>query len=87
MEADIQEVLIWYAAKLTEDDLEWLTMLSVPDDKAGSDTVVERPVLSACALLKGVQMVDDWVDHFLDANQFVDRYLKFQQEIGDAMAP
>lgn len=58
MEADIQEVLISYAAELTEDDLEWLTMLSVPDDKADSDTIVEKPLLSASDLLKGVQMVD-----------------------------
>jgi len=58
VEADIQEVLISYAAELTEDDLEWLTMLSVPDDKADSDTIVEKPLLSASDLLKGVQMVD-----------------------------
>lgn len=87
MEADIQEVLISYAAELTEDDLEWLTMLRVPDNKADSDIVVERPLLSASDLLKGVQMVDDWVDHFLEADQFMDRCLKFQQEVGDAMAP
>jgi hypothetical protein len=48
---------------------------------------VERPLLSASDLLKGVQMVDDWVDHFLEADQFMDRCLKFQQEVGDAMAP
>jgi hypothetical protein len=59
VEADIQEVLISYAAELTEDDLEWLTMLRVPDNKADSDIVVERPLLSASDLLKGVQMVDD----------------------------
>jgi hypothetical protein len=59
VEADIQEVLISYAAELTESDLEWLTMLSVPDNKADSDTILERPLLSASALLKGVQMVDD----------------------------
>lgn len=59
VEADIQEVSISYATELTEDYIEWLTMLSVPDDKADSDTVVERPLLSAIALLKGVQMVDD----------------------------
>jgi hypothetical protein len=59
VEADIQEVPTSYAAELIEDDLEWLTMLSVPDDKPDSDTVVERPLLSACAVLKGVQMVDD----------------------------
>jgi hypothetical protein len=41
-EAYIQEVLISYAAELAEDDLDWLTVLSVPDDKADSDTVVER---------------------------------------------
>jgi hypothetical protein len=41
-EAYIQEVLISYAAKLAEDDLDWLTVLSVPEDKADSDTVVER---------------------------------------------
>jgi len=87
VEADIQEVLISYAAELTEDDLEWLTMLRVPDNKADSDIVVERPLLSASDLLKGVQMVDDWVDHFLEADQFMDRCLKFQQEVGDAMAP
>ena len=87
MEADIQEVLISYAADLTEDDLEWLTMLSVPDDKVDSDTVVERLLRTSSALMKGVQKVDDWVDHFLEANQFVDRCLKFQQEMGDAVAP
>jgi hypothetical protein len=59
MEADIQEVLISYAAELTEDDLEWLTVLSVPDDKADSDTFVERLLLSSSALSKGVQMLDD----------------------------
>lgn len=59
MEADIQEVLISYAADLTEDDLEWLTMLSVPDDKVDSDTVVERLLRTSSALMKGVQKVDD----------------------------
>jgi hypothetical protein len=59
VEADIQEVLISYAAELTENDLEWLTMFSVPDDKADYDTVLERPLLFASALLKGVLMVDD----------------------------
>jgi hypothetical protein len=43
VEADIQEVLISYAAELIEDDLEWLTVLSVPDNKVDSDTVVEKP--------------------------------------------
>jgi len=55
--------------------------------KADSDTVLERPLLSASALLKGVQMVDDWVDYFLEADQFMDRCRKFLQEMGDAMAP
>jgi len=59
VEADIQEVLISYAADLTEDDLEWLTMLSVPDDKVDSDTVVERLLRTSSALMKGVQKVDD----------------------------
>ena len=59
MEADIQEVLISYAADLTEDDLEWLTMLTVPDDKVDSDTVVERLLRTSSALMKGVQKVDD----------------------------
>jgi hypothetical protein len=50
-------------------------------------TLVERPLLSASALLKVVQMVDDLVDHFLEADHFVDRCVKFEQEMGDAMAP
>jgi hypothetical protein len=32
-------------------------------------------------------MVDDVVDHFLEADHFVDMCVKFQQEMGDAMAP
>ena len=62
-------------------------MLSVPDNKVVSDTVVERSLLTAIVLLKGVQMVNDLVDHFLEVDHLMDRCLKFKQEIGDSMAP
>jgi hypothetical protein len=40
---------------------------------------VERPQLAATALKKGVQVEDDLVDDFLEADHFMDRCLKFKQ--------
>jgi len=44
--------------------------------KDDSDATVERHELNISALKKGLQMVDDVVNHFFEINYFTDGFLK-----------
>ena len=46
-------------------------MLGEPYDEGNCTTLVERPQLTVIALNKGLQMVCDLVDNFLDVNNFM----------------
>jgi hypothetical protein len=41
--------------------MEWLPVLSEPEDEEDSNTYVERPQLIASAVKKGLQMADDLI--------------------------
>jgi hypothetical protein len=60
---------------------------SEPEDGKGCVAVVERPRLTATALGKGLQMVDDLVDNFFEVADFMDRYLKFKLKMEAVEAP
>jgi len=66
--------LIWGDC-LTE---ERLTVLNAPEDE-NSDTVLDMPHLTASALKKGPQVMDDSVNNFFDIDHFMDRCLKFKK--------
>jgi hypothetical protein len=53
---DIQEVLVYHAAELTEEEAEELRVLNGP---RGSDLFVEKQQLTISALKKGLQLVDN----------------------------
>jgi hypothetical protein len=61
-------------------------MLGEPYDVGNSNTVVERPQLTAIDLQKGLQMVCDLVDNFFEVNNFMDRCLIFKHIMEAAMA-
>jgi hypothetical protein len=61
-------------------------MLGEPHDAGNSNTVVERPPLTAIALQKGLQMVCDLVDNFFEVNNFMDRCPTFKHTMEAAIA-
>jgi len=62
----------------SEEDFNQLTVLGEPFDEGNSNTARERPQLTVIALNKGLQMVFDLVDYFLEVNNFMDRCLIFK---------
>jgi hypothetical protein len=46
-----------------------------------------KPQLPTSALKKGIQMMDNLVDHFFEVDHFMERYLKFEHEMEAVMAP
>jgi hypothetical protein len=62
-------------------------MLSEPEDEENSDTVLDRPLLTASTLKKGLQVMDYLVSNLSEVAHFVDRCLKFKHEIYAVMSP
>ena len=48
---------------------------------------MERPQLTASTPKKGLQMVDDLVDNFIEVNIFMDMCLKFKHSMESVMTP
>jgi hypothetical protein len=84
--ADIQEILNSQAAKLNEEDSKQLIALSQLDDEENSDTFVVRPQLTISTLKRGLWMEDDLVTNFFGVNHFMNRSLKFKNELQAGMA-
>jgi hypothetical protein len=61
-------------------------VLSETYDEGNSNTVVERPQLTVIAPNKGLQMVCDLDDNFLEVNNFMDRCLIFKHTMEAAIA-
>ena len=55
--------------------------------KEDSDAIVDRHQLNISILNKGLQMVDDLVNHFFEINHFTDGYLKYMHKIQAVMVP
>jgi len=80
-EGDIQEALESHDAEFTVEDLGRLTAVSGPENKEDPETVVERFHLTSSASKRGSQTADDLADHLLELDHFIERYLKFKQEV------
>jgi len=55
--------------------------------KEDSDAIVGRHELNISALKKGLQMVDDLVNHFFEINHFTDGYLIYKHKIEGVVVP
>jgi len=74
-----------YAAELTEEDLEQLTVFSKTEDK-DSNAVVERPQLTSNALKEVLQMVKDLTVLLYEVNHFMDKCLISKHKVEASMA-
>lgn len=84
-EGDNQVFLDSHAAKLTEENLEELTVFSEPEDE-DSDAVVERPQLTSSALKEVLQMVNDLNVLYFEVNHFMDKCLNCKHKVETGMA-
>jgi hypothetical protein len=60
--------------------------LTRAEDEEDSLAVVQRPNVTAIMLTKGLQVADDVIDHFSNADYFIRTYLKFMHKMGAVMA-
>lgn len=69
---NVQQILCSRAVGLNEGHLQHLTAVCKSENEESNDTVIEWFQLNTSAMKKGLQMADDFVDHLLEVDHFMD---------------
>jgi hypothetical protein len=64
-----------------EEEFQQLTVLNEPTHEGNYNAVAQMPQLRTGVLKKGLEMVEDVVEHLFFVDHYTDRWLKFKHDV------